>query len=150
MTFACKGKSESNTDSSEAQTSQGEKNTGTIIIREPVKVRVPTPSSRDALLSKEESIYLTLHANDGHVSLSVGTEAPTSLSLDNIEGGMSEFQKTLENVKEQHPDFDIVLCAEEDVSYPSFKQLISQLQDMGQTRYKIVTLRPNSRNALVR
>jgi len=138
LTLACKGKSGSETDKTshfyEYRCNEGETSAMTVET-EPVRVQVPS-AARDTL-SKEGSIFL--YADSSGISLAVGADLPISLSLDSIDGCMSQFQQTMTAVKKQHPDFDIVISGDVAVPYDIFKQLISQLHDIGQSHYKILT-----------
>ena len=61
------------------------------------------------------------------------------LPLDSIEGGMSEFQLWIEQAMMANPEFKIAIKADERTPYKDVKKIMSELQDMNENRYYLIT-----------
>ena len=66
-----------------------------------------------------------------------GKEA--GIPLDSIEGGMSEFQKWVNEALNVNEDLKIAIKSDSDTPYANVKKLMSELQDMNQNRYYLIT-----------
>ena len=71
------------------------------------------------------------------------TEAITSkeagLPTDSIDKGKSEFQEWVTSVVENTDDIKIAIKADSDTPYAKIKKVMSELQDMDQNRYYLIT-----------
>ena len=61
------------------------------------------------------------------------------LPLDSINGGKSEFQEWVESAVNAVDDVKIAIKADADTPYSSVKKVMSELQDMDQNRYYLIT-----------
>jgi biopolymer transport protein ExbD len=62
-----------------------------------------------------------------------------SIPLDSIDGGMSEFQEWVKAAKESNPDIRLAIKADGNTSYAVIKKMMSELQDMNENRYQLIT-----------
>ncbi len=62
-----------------------------------------------------------------------------SIPLDSINGGMSEFQEWVEAANDANPDIRLAIKADATTPYAVIKKMISELQDMNQNRYQLIT-----------
>ena len=58
---------------------------------------------------------------------------------DSIDGGMSEFQLWVKTVTDNNPDMKLAIKADEKTPYKVIKKVMSELQDMSQNRYYLIT-----------
>ena len=58
---------------------------------------------------------------------------------DSINGGMSEFQLWVQTVTDANPDMKLAIKADEKTPYRVIKKVMSELQDMSQNRYYLIT-----------
>ena len=58
---------------------------------------------------------------------------------DSINGGMSEFQLWVQTVTDANPDMKWAIKADEKTPYRVIKKVMSELQDMSQNRYYLIT-----------
>ena len=62
-----------------------------------------------------------------------------SIPLDSIDGGKSEFQEWVTAARESNPDIRIAIKADGKTSYAVIKKMMSELQDMNENRYQLIT-----------
>jgi hypothetical protein len=62
-----------------------------------------------------------------------------SIPLDSLDGGKSEFQEWVSAARESNPDIRIAIKADGNTSYAVVKKLMSELQDMNENRYQLIT-----------
>ena len=62
-----------------------------------------------------------------------------SIPLDSIEGGKSEFQEWVAAAREANPDIRLAIKADAKTSYAVIKKMMSELQDMNENRYQLIT-----------
>ena len=62
-----------------------------------------------------------------------------SVPLDSIDGGKSEFQEWVTAARESNPDIRIAIKADGKTSYAVIKKMMSELQDMNENRYQLIT-----------
>ena len=62
-----------------------------------------------------------------------------SIPLDSIEGGKSEFQEWVSAAREANPDIRLAIKADAKTSYAVIKKMMSELQDMNENRYQLIT-----------
>ena len=58
---------------------------------------------------------------------------------DSIDGGMSEFQLWVKTVTDANSDMKLAIKADEKTPYKVIKKVMSELQDMDQNRYELIT-----------
>lgn len=58
---------------------------------------------------------------------------------DSIDGGMSEFQLWVKTVTDNNSDVKLAIKADEKTPYKVIKKVMSELQDMNQNRYYLIT-----------
>jgi len=58
---------------------------------------------------------------------------------DSINGGKSEFQEWVSAAKEANPDIKIAIKCDATTPYKVVKQMMSELQDMDENRYQLIT-----------
>jgi hypothetical protein len=58
---------------------------------------------------------------------------------DSIDGGMSEFQEWVKAAKNANPDMKIAIKSDATTPYKVIKVLMSELQDMNENRYQLIT-----------
>ena len=68
-------------------------------------------------------------------------EAVQSLGIptDSIDGGKSEFQEWVTAARESNPDIRLAIKADAKTSYAVIKKMMSELQDMNENRYQLIT-----------
>jgi biopolymer transport protein ExbD len=62
-----------------------------------------------------------------------------SIPLDSINGGKSEFQEWVAAARESNPDIRLAIKADATTSYAVIKKMMSELQDMNENRYQLIT-----------
>ena len=62
-----------------------------------------------------------------------------SIPLDSIEGGKSEFQEWVAAARDANPDIRVAIKADANTSYAVIKKMMSELQDMNENRYQLIT-----------
>ena len=62
-----------------------------------------------------------------------------SIPLDSIEGGKSEFQEWVTAARDANPDIRLAIKADAKTSYAVIKKMMSELQDMNENRYQLIT-----------
>lgn len=67
------------------------------------------------------------------------TGAEAGVPLDSIDGGKSEFQLWVTEALNINEDIKIAIKADADTPYANVKKLMSELQDMNQNRYYLIT-----------
>lgn len=80
--------------------------------------------------------YLDL-PNEKMTEVITGAEA--GVPLDSIDGGKSEFQLWVTEALNVNEDIKIAIKADADTPYAKIKKLMSELQDMNQNRYYLIT-----------
>ena len=61
------------------------------------------------------------------------------LPLDSINGGKSEFQEWVTAAREANPDIKLAIKCDSKTPYSSIKKLMSELQDMSENRFQLIT-----------
>ena len=61
------------------------------------------------------------------------------LPLDSINGGKSEFQEWVTAAREANPDIKLAIKCDSKTPYASIKKLMSELQDMSENRFQLIT-----------
>jgi biopolymer transport protein ExbD len=61
------------------------------------------------------------------------------LPLDSINGGKSEFQEWVSAARSANPDIKLAIKCDSKTPYKAYKQLISELQDMNENRFQLIT-----------
>lgn len=67
------------------------------------------------------------------------TSAEAGVPLDSIDGGKSEFQLWVTEALNVNEDIKLAIKADSDTPYAKVKKLMSELQDMNQNRYYLIT-----------
>ena len=62
-----------------------------------------------------------------------------SIPLDSIDGGKSEFQEWVSAARDANPDIRLAIKADAKTSYAVIKKMMSELQDMNENRYQLIT-----------
>ena len=62
-----------------------------------------------------------------------------SIPLDSLNGGKSEFQEWVAAAREANPDIRLAIKADGNTSYAVIKKMMSELQDMNENRYQLIT-----------
>ena len=62
-----------------------------------------------------------------------------SIPLDSIDGGKSEFQEWVTAARDANPDIRLAIKADAKTSYAVIKKMMSELQDMNENRYQLIT-----------
>ena len=62
-----------------------------------------------------------------------------SIPLDSIDGGKSEFQEWVAAARDANPDIRVAIKADAKTSYAVIKKMMSELQDMNENRYQLIT-----------
>jgi biopolymer transport protein ExbD len=62
-----------------------------------------------------------------------------SIPLDSIDGGKSEFQEWVSAAREANPDIRIAIKCDSKTTYAVVKKMMSELQDMNENRYQLIT-----------
>jgi len=61
------------------------------------------------------------------------------LPLDSIQGGKSEFQEWVSEARNANPDIKLAIKCDSKTPYSSIKKLMSELQDMNENRFQLIT-----------
>ena len=61
------------------------------------------------------------------------------LPLDSIQGGKSEFQEWVTEARNANPDIKLAIKCDAKTPYSSIKKLMSELQDMNENRFQLIT-----------
>ena len=61
------------------------------------------------------------------------------LPLDSVDGGKSEFQKWVTEARNANPDIKLAIKCDSKTPYASIKKLMSELQDMSENRFQLIT-----------
>ena len=61
------------------------------------------------------------------------------LPLDSINGGKSEFQEWVSAARDANPDMKLAIKCDSKTSYATIKKLMSELQDMSENRFQLIT-----------
>ena len=61
------------------------------------------------------------------------------IPTDSIDGGMSEFQEWVKAAREANSDIKIAIKSDAGTSYKVIKTVMSELQDMNENRYQLIT-----------
>ena len=61
------------------------------------------------------------------------------LPLDSINGGKSEFQEWVTAARDANPDMKLAIKCDSKTPYSSIKKLMSELQDMNENRFQLIT-----------
>ena len=61
------------------------------------------------------------------------------IPTDSIDGGMSEFQEWVKAAREANSDIKIAIKSDATTSYKVIKTVMSELQDMNENRYQLIT-----------
>ena len=69
------------------------------------------------------------------------TEAIQTLGIptDSIKGGMSEFQEWVQAARDVNPDMKLAIKCDSKTPYKTVKAMMSELQDMSENRYQLIT-----------
>ena len=67
------------------------------------------------------------------------TSSQAGIPLDSIDGGKSEFQLWVTEAVAANDDLKIAIKADSDTPYENIKKIMSELQDMNQNRYYLIT-----------
>jgi biopolymer transport protein ExbD len=78
--------------------------------------------------------YLSMSTDQRHKVL------PTKgIPLDSIDGGMSEFQRWVDAARTVNENIKIALKADATTPYKTVKKVMSELQDMDESHYYMIT-----------
>ena len=61
------------------------------------------------------------------------------LPLDSVDGGKSEFKKWVTEARNTNPDIKLAIKCDSKTPYASIKKLMSELQDMNENRFQLIT-----------
>ena len=61
------------------------------------------------------------------------------LPLDSVDGGKSEFQKWVTEARNTNPDIKLAIKCDSKTPYKTIKKLMSELQDMNENRFQLIT-----------
>jgi biopolymer transport protein ExbD len=61
------------------------------------------------------------------------------LPLDSINGGKSEFQEWVTAARDANPDIKLAIKCDSKTPYAVIKKLMSELQDMNENRFQLIT-----------
>ena len=61
------------------------------------------------------------------------------LPLDSIDGGKSEFQEWVSAARSANPDMKLAIKCDANTSYAVVKKMMSELQDMSENRFQLIT-----------
>ena len=61
------------------------------------------------------------------------------LPLDSVDGGKSEFQKWVTEARNTNPDIKLAIKCDSKTPYVAIKKLMSELQDMNENRFQLIT-----------
>ena len=91
----------------------------------------------DAMIGAPMAVFESYYALDQE---KMGEEIQKlSIPLDSIEGGKSEFQEWVTAAREANPDIRLAIKADAKTSYAVIKKMMSELQDMNENRYQLIT-----------
>ena len=91
----------------------------------------------DAMIGAPMSLFTDYYSLDTE---KMGEEIQKlSVPLDSIDGGKSEFQEWVTAARESNPDIRIAIKADGKTSYAVIKKMMSELQDMNENRYQLIT-----------
>ena len=62
-----------------------------------------------------------------------------SIPLDSIDGGKSEFQEWVTAARDANPDIKLAIKCDSKTPYGTIKKLMSELQDMSENRFQLIT-----------
>ena len=60
-------------------------------------------------------------------------------TTDSIDGGLSEFQEWVKAARSANPDLKVALKADSDTPYKTIRNIMSELQDINENRYYLIT-----------
>ena len=136
--------------------------TSTFLTPEPVSVTAPNSVSEvkipeqdllTILVTPEGKIFAGTE-NKNHIGapmaqlstyLNLDTEKMTEaiqtlgLPLDSINGGKSEFQEWVTAARDANPDIKLAIKCDSKTPYATIKKLMSELQDMNENRFQLIT-----------
>lgn len=69
----------------------------------------------------------------------VETIKTLGIPTDSIDGGKSEFQEWVTAARDANPDIKIAIKCDATTSYAMVKKIMSELQDMNENRYQLIT-----------
>jgi hypothetical protein len=91
----------------------------------------------DAMIGAPMAVFESYYALDTE---KMGEEIQKlSIPLDSIDGGKSEFQEWVTAAREANPDIRLAIKADAKTSYAVIKKMMSELQDMNENRYQLIT-----------
>ena len=91
----------------------------------------------DAMIGAPMSLFTDYYSLDTE---KMGEEIQKlSIPLDSIDGGKSEFQEWVTAARESNPDIRIAIKADAKTPYAVIKKMMSELQDMNENRYQLIT-----------
>ena len=91
----------------------------------------------DAMIGAPMAVFESYYALDQE---KMGEEIQKlSIPLDSIDGGKSEFQEWVTAAREANPDIRIAIKSDAKTSYAVIKKMMSELQDMNENRYQLIT-----------
>ena len=91
----------------------------------------------DAMIGAPMAVFESYYALDTE---KMGEEIQKlSIPLDSIDGGKSEFQEWVTAARDANPDIRIAIKADGKTSYAVIKKMMSELQDMNENRYQLIT-----------
>jgi biopolymer transport protein ExbD len=61
------------------------------------------------------------------------------IPTDSIDGGLSEFQEWVKAARSANPDLKVALKADSDTPYKTIRNIMSELQDINENRYYLIT-----------
>jgi biopolymer transport protein ExbD len=61
------------------------------------------------------------------------------IPTDSINGGKSEFQMWVKAARDANPDIKLAIKADSKTPYKTVKAMMSELQDMNENRYQLIT-----------
>ena len=91
----------------------------------------------DAMIGAPMSLFVDYYSLDQE---KMGEEIQKlSIPLDSIDGGKSEFQEWVTAAREANPDIRLAIKSDAKTSYKVIKKMMSELQDMNENRYQLIT-----------
>ena len=91
----------------------------------------------DAMIGAPMSLFTDYYSLDTE---KMGEEIQKlSIPLDSIDGGKSEFQEWVTAARESNADIRIAIEADAKTPYAVIKKMMSELQDMNENRYQLIT-----------
>jgi len=91
----------------------------------------------------ESTFGVPMNELPGYLSMSSETRAKTlptkGVPLDSINGGMSEFQQWVDAARTVNEEIKIALKADGKTPYKTVKKVMSELQDMDESHYYMIT-----------